>query len=91
MVWPLLGAVAAGGLAVAGGKAILGGDSLGDEIENITEDVLEATGKGNRHRNSIILRSCERSGQRSRGAGRFIPNGHDLNAGFILCGSIYVD
>ena len=46
MVWPLLGAVAAGGLAVAGGKAILGGDSLGDEIENITEDVLEATGKG---------------------------------------------
>ena len=46
MVWPLLGAVAAGGLAVAGGKAILGGDSLGEEIEGITEDVLEATGKG---------------------------------------------
>ena len=46
MVWPLLGAVAAGGLAVEGGKAILGGDSLGEEIENITEDVLEATGKG---------------------------------------------
>ena len=46
MVWPLLGAVAAGGLAVAGGKAILGGDSLGEEIEAITEDVLEATGRG---------------------------------------------
>ena len=46
MVWPLLGAVAAGGLAVAGGKAILGGDSLAEEIEGITEDVLEATGTG---------------------------------------------